>query len=378
MEFSLFIKKIKKYALLSFLIPLITLNACLIFYINLGNIHSFPDLDYTNIENFLVEDAMHLGVSNLTMNEDVGEIDKKEILIPYENNEMKKYGTDTVIQNMNFLNCPTHVYELGYLTSDGKAYNVLFKDTPQFKVLEKANKIKFLTLKPTKGLHPKCVKNHKYLYPLFLKFSFVEKIFLIAEKENHSGFADVKNPYFYGEVSISRTARFFPSTLIFKPFITLSAIFLFLYWRSTFNLFNIFEKKKIINKFSKKFFYFGLLSSIFLMLHATSLGLEFDTKLLNKLRRLLILFFIIFEISAQIILTINLIKLKKEIRNFINPLIIQIKIIFIVFISLFSIVTLATLFFDNSDTALKHIFEWNYFTLLLVYFLLSNLLWKKP
>ena len=35
----------------------------------------------------------------------------------------------------------------------------------------------------------------------------------------------IKNPYFYGEVSISRTARYFPATMIFKPFIILSAFF---------------------------------------------------------------------------------------------------------------------------------------------------------
>jgi hypothetical protein len=375
MEFSLFIKRIKKYALLSFLVPLITLNACLIFYINLGKVHSFPDLDYTNPENILIENASHLATFDLPMNkdEDLKETVKKKILIPF-----KKFDDSKIVLNKTFLNCPTHIYELGYLTNDGKTYDELFKYTPQFKILEKTNKIKFLTLNPTKGLQPKCVKNHKYLYPLFLKFSFVEKIFFIAEKNNRAGFVNVKNPYFYGEVSISRTARFYPLTLIFKPLIVLSSIFLFFFWRNTFNLFNIFQKKKIINKFSKKFFYLGSLACIFLILHAVFLGFEFDTKLLNRLRRLFILFFIIFEVSAQIILTINLIKLKKEIKNFINPLFVQIKIIFISVIFLFTIITLAALFFISSDTSLKHVVEWNYFSFLLVYYLLSNLLWKKP
>jgi len=40
------------------------------------------------------------------------------------------------------------------------------------------------------------------------------------------------------------------------------------------------ENKNILSKFSKKFFYFGIFSCIFLALHATFLGLDFDSKLL--------------------------------------------------------------------------------------------------
>ena len=49
-------------------------------------------------------------------------------------------------------------------------------------------------------------------------------------------------PYFDGSASISRTARYFPANLIFKPAMFLTSFFLIKYW-----LYN----KKIIQNFSR-------------------------------------------------------------------------------------------------------------------------------
>ena len=76
----------------------------------------------------------------------------------------------------------------------------------------------------------------------------------IAKNKNKVGYPEIENPYFYGEVSISRTARDFPNNFIFKPFIVLSAIFLFIYWKNNFNLFNELYNKKVIEKYSDKRF----------------------------------------------------------------------------------------------------------------------------
>ena len=207
-------------------------------------------------------------------------------------------------------------------------------------------------------------------------FSFLETILINTYKNHASGFSSIKNPYFYGEVSISRTARYFPATLIFKPFIILSSIFLFLYWKNNLNLFNELKNNNVLNKFSKSFFYLGLLSCIFLIMHAALLGLDFDSKLFSKTRRLIIILFIFFEVSAQIALTRNLYKFRGELKKHIRSFIIHIKITFVIIAFSGTLIVLGFLTWGNLSTEIKHIFEWNYFSILLIYYLLSRLLWN--
>ncbi len=204
----------------------------------------------------------------------------------------------------------------------------------------------------------------------------MEKILIHIKQNNPGIFASIKNPYFYGEVSISRTARYFPATMIFKPFIILSAIFLFLYWKNNLNLFNELKNNNFLNRFSKSFFYSGVLSCVFLILHASLLGLDFDSKLFGKIRRLIIILFILFELSAQIFLTRNLYKFRKELKKHIRSFIILIKITFIILTFSGTVIIFAFLAWGNLSTEVKHIFEWNYFSILLIYYLLSRLLWK--
>jgi len=200
---------------------------------------------------------------------------------------------------------------------------------------------------------------------------------LNAHENNSSGFASIKNPYLYGEISISRTARYFPATLIFKPFIILSAIFLFLYWKNNLNLFNELKNNNVLNRFSKSFFYLGVLSCVFLILHASLLGLDFDSKLFGKIRRLIIILFILFELSAQILLTRNLYKFRRELKKHIRSFIILVKITFVIIALSGTAIVFAFLVWGNLSTEVKHIFEWNYFSILLIYYLLSRLLWRR-
>ena len=191
-----------------------------------------------------------------------------------------------------------------------------------------------------------------------------------------SGFGEVKNPYLYGEVSISRTARYFPANLIFKPLIVLSAIFLFFYWLNNLNLFKELINSNVQNNSIKKFFYFGALSCTFLILHALFLGVDLDSNLFDKMRKLIIILFIIFEVSAQIFLTRSLFKFKKELKNYIYPSILKIKIVFVTTIFLITVIVTALLAWADLSTSFKHILEWNYFSVLLVYYFLSRLFWR--
>ena len=111
-------------------------------------------------------------------------------------------------------------------------------------------------------------------------------------------------------------------------------------------------------------------------MHALLLGLDFDSKLFSKIRRLIITLFILFEILAQILLTKNLLKFREELKKYINPLILKIKIAFVTIVLITTCVALAILGLGEPSTAFKHILEWNYFSFLLLYYLLSRLLWK--
>ena len=244
--------------------------------------------------------------------------------------------------------------------------------------MAKNNKIKSVIYKRTKIVNDACVKNHPFLYSVLKKFNPLETILLHATQNNSTAFSQIKNPYFYGEVSISRTARYFPAILVFKTLIILSSFLLFLYWKNNLNLFSELKKNNILGKFSKNFFYMGLLSCTFLMLHATFLGLDFDSKLFSKIRRIIIILFIFFELAAQISLTRNLFKFKGELQEYIKPLILKIKIIFLIIIFSITCIAFVILAFGDPSTAFKHILEWNYFSFLLLYYLLSRLLWKTP
>jgi len=221
-----------------------------------------------------------------------------------------------------------------------------------------------------------CVKNHKFLNLLLNNFGALEKI--IVSTKRKISFAKIKNPYLYGEVSISRTARYYPANLIFKPLIILGSIFLFYYWRNNLNLFNELKNKKTLIEFSNKFFYFGILSCLFLILHASFLGLNIDSELFKKIRRVIIILFIFFEIMAQISLTRNLYNLKKELKNYINYFILKTKIIFVILIILITFIVFVFLSLGDLSTSTKHILELNYFSILLLYYFLSTILWKKP
>jgi len=353
MKSLLFVKKIRNYAILSFLIPLIAINVCFGIYKYLGNLDViiFPNYDWSKSEQTLPW----------------GEFSKIQ-----ENNASYSYA-----------NCPKYQILMIYNSINGQTVTLSQHDEANSKVLKvdeliKNNKVKTITIKHTEILNDLCVKNNQFLYSSFKNFPFLEK-FLIYTMENNPGmYSKIKNPYFYGEVSISRTAREFPAIYIFKTLIILSSFLLFLYWKNSFYLFNELKNNNILVNFSKKFFYFGLFSCIFLALHATFLGLDIDSNLFQKIRRLIIILFIFFEISAQILLTKNLFNFRVELKKYINPLILKIKIAFVMIVFFTTILSFLILAWSNPTISFKHILEWNYFAFLLIYYLLSTLLWRLP
>ena len=86
-----------------------------------------------------------------------------------------------------------------------------------------------------------------------------------------------------------------------------------------------------------------------------------------KIRRVIIILFIIFEVTSQVLFTRNLYKFRNELNAYINSTILKIKIYFITIILFFTSIVFVLLVTDQLDTHHKHMLEWNYFSLLLVF-----------
>ena len=121
------------------------------------------------------------------------------------------------------------------------------------------------------------------------------KIFEVGDAIGEKGLPWIL-PYFDGTASISRVVRVFPNYLIFKPAMWLTGFFLIRYW-----LLNqkVLFSLGITNKDIKKFVFFGISSAIFLIIHSIFLGIKFDFAIYKLFRRIILVLFIIFEITAQ-------------------------------------------------------------------------------
>ena len=187
-------------------------------------------------------------------------------------------------------------------------------------------------------------------------------------------------PYFDGGASISRTARPYPSWLIFKPSMFLTSFFLIKYW-----LYN----KKIINFFSinhknlNKIIFFGIASAIALTIHSIFLGIKFDNDLYKLFRRIIMLSFIIFEIAAQAYLVVTFYSLRNKLINYINPLMLKLKLILVSTLIIVAIISIPIIslpgdnFLGFNLKFFKHALEWDYFLGVISFYLLTYFMWKK-
>ena len=180
-------------------------------------------------------------------------------------------------------------------------------------------------------------------------------------------------PYIDGGASISRTARVFPTYLIFKPAMFLTSYLLIKYWIYNHSLMKIADTTL---KYRKYFLFFGIGSAILLVIHSILLGIKFDISIYKFFRRSVMFFFIIFEIVAQVYLVINLYKLKDKLTNFINKKILILKIILVSSLILVAIICIPIVSMPGNKF-FKHALEWNYFLGVITFYLLTYFMWKK-
>ena len=180
-------------------------------------------------------------------------------------------------------------------------------------------------------------------------------------------------PYFDGGASISRTARPYPSWLIFKPSMFLTSFLLIKYWLYNKSIISFFDKN---HKNIKKIVYFGIASAIALTIHSIFLGVKFDYDLYKLFRRVVMLLFIIFEIVAQAYLVFTLYKMKDKIQNYINLKFLIAKRILVTLLIIVAIISIPIISFEGNK-AFKHALEWDYFLGVIFFYCLTFFMWKK-
>ena len=187
-------------------------------------------------------------------------------------------------------------------------------------------------------------------------------------------------PYFDGGASISRTARPYPSWLIFKPAMFLTSFLLIKYWICNKKIIEFFD---IDNKHKKKIIFFGIASAIALTIHSIFLGIKFDNDLYKLFRRIIMLSFIVFEVVAQAYLVSCLYSFKHKLDRYINTIFLRLKLILVSTLIVVAIISIPIIslpgnnFYGFNLKFLKHALEWDYFIGVITFYLLTFFMWKK-
>ena len=182
-------------------------------------------------------------------------------------------------------------------------------------------------------------------------------------------------PYLDGGLSISRAARPYPSWLIFKPAMFLTSFLLIKYW--------YYNKEIIIylnkdHRYLKKIIFFGVGSAIALTVHSIFLGIKFDNDLYKLFRRLVMLVFIIFEVTAQAYLVLAFYSFRDKLKNYINPKVLKAKLILVSILIVLAVICIPIISWPGDKFKfLKHALEWDYFLGVITFYLLTFLMWKK-
>ena len=187
-------------------------------------------------------------------------------------------------------------------------------------------------------------------------------------------------PYFDGGASISRTARPYPSWLVFKPAMFLTSFLLIKYWLYNKEIIKSFNEN---HKYINKVVFFGVASAIALTIHSIFLGIKFDNDLYKLFRRVVMLLFIIFEIAAQAYLVATFYSFKEKLFNFINFRILKLKLILVSILIIVAVISIPLISLPGNNVLgynvkfFKHALEWDYFIGVITFYLLTFFMWKK-
>ena len=293
------------------------------------------------------------------------------------------FGSNMKLKSRDkFEECSKNIVEFYYLINDKEKIfekndfdnKYLFSKKYSPEQLLKLNIKKYYYA--TDEINSKCILNSRFNIFYELVPGVFNIIYKIKTSEKYiPGTNHSVNPFFYGESSISNIVKRFPINFFFKPLLYLTTLLMLLYWLGYNNLFNLLEK----NNKKRKFFYFGICSSFFLLIHVFLLGKSFDNEIFDKLRRLPILLFIFSEIFAQIFLVRSLYIGYSKISQIIHKFFLKLKIYLVVIVFIVTLITflILSLLLISIENKIINVLEWNYFLILLLFFLFSFLMLKK-
>tara|TARA_B100001057_G_scaffold92211_1_gene88480 strand:- start:1143 stop:1850 length:708 start_codon:yes stop_codon:yes gene_type:complete len=187
-------------------------------------------------------------------------------------------------------------------------------------------------------------------------------------------------PYFDGGASISRTARPYPSWVIFKPAMFLTSFLLIKYWLYNKSIIKFFNPE---HKYIKKIVFFGIASAIALTIHSIFLGIKFDNDFYKLFRRVIMLSFIIFEIVAQAYLVATLYSFKDKLTSYINIRFLNLKIVLVTTLIIVALISIPIISLPGNNFMgfnlkfFKHALEWDYFIGVISFYLLTYFMWKR-
>ena len=202
-----------------------------------------------------------------------------------------------------------------------------------------------------------------------INYHLLENTIFTVDQIGRSGFTI---PYIDGSVSISRSVRTYPTYLLFKPGMIITAVLLIQYWISNNKLFKRIDDD---NK-NRYFLFFGVGSALFLISHSIFLGFNFENDFYKFFRRFILLGFIIFEVVAQALLVKNIIRSKPKLEEYINKKILTLKMILVSVLIIVAFLS-APILNSSKYSLFKHALEWNYFLGVITFYLLTFLFWKK-
>ena len=94
--------------------------------------------------------------------------------------------------------------------------------------------------------------------------------------------------------------------------------------------------------------------------------------------RIIMLVFIIFEITAQAYLVSTLYSFKAKLDKYINEKILKMKLILVSILIIVAIMCIPIIIFPGDKFKfLKHLLEWDYFLGVITFYLLTYFMWKK-
>ena len=323
------------------------------------------------IHNYLISFKFEKGYN---YNFKLDKSEKSSTILCSKNNEFCKNRNIDYQKITKLDQCYKNKISETFINKEGDKIDQIRNDESNVHIIKDLNYEVYLKRSLEKELDTVCILNSNSLFIYNIFPFYYESIYQLKNHKDASfGTNVVVNPFFKGETSISNIVKRFPVNLIFKPLLYITSILMLFYWityQKTFD--KITGQKKI-----SKFFLFGSASSFFLFFHVLLLGSEFDADWFKKLRKLIIVSFILCELNAQTFLVRRIYLIKSLLNKYTFKSIIISKIIFVITIILITIIILAILSVMNLPQKVDYILEWNYFLVLLIFYLLSSIMWKK-